>query len=380
MKRWLAAVLCLAVLASFCGCNKQEAETVPTETTVETTAAPAALVGLCLPNQTEEQWTKEGAALTAALEAKNYQVLLQNGEDNALLQAEQIGKLIDEKVDCLVVAAVDSVALSQSLAQAKQAGIPVIAYDRPLLHTDGVTGFVGFDYEKLGQDVAQKIIETKALETAKAEKRKYTIEFLMDTYQNHSNVLYYQALMQKLKSYLDAGVLVCESGRVSFEDVCVKNADPATVQSRCEEILKEYYEETQPEILVAGSSVLADSWAAALEAKNCPAESWPLIAGQTVTEAEVTRIAAGKQLLTAYFDRAALAQTCADAVEAVLAGNPVGTQKQENGMIAVPAQLLMPETVTAENYKSLLVDTGILTVDVPVQEETTQEETANPGE
>ena len=349
MRKWLAVLLCVTMLASFCGCNKQETETEPTETTVETTAAPTFSLGLCLPNQTEERWIAEGAALKAALEAKNCEVQLQDAENNTMLQAEQMEKLIEEKVECLVVAAVDSAALSQGLAQAKTAGIPVIAYDRLLLNTDGVTGYVGFDYKNLGLEVAQEIIRVKSLETAQAENRSYTIEFLMDTYQNHSNVLYYQGLMEGFKSYLDAGVLVCKSGKTNFEDVCVKNADPTAVQSLCEKLLTDHYGETWPEILVTGSDALADGWVAALKAKKCPAESWPLLTGQDVTEAGAARVTAGKQLLTVQFDREALAQACAEVLEDVLADKPIDTKKQENGAIQVPAKLLSPELVMAEN-------------------------------
>ena len=372
MKKWLAALLCITLFASLCGCNRQPVETVPTETTVETTAAPTFPVGLCLPNQTEQRWIAEGNALKTALEAKNCEVKLENAENNVQLQAEQIEKLLKEKVECLIVAAVDSASLSQSLAQAKTAGIPVIVYDRLLLNTDAVTGYVGFDYKELGITVAQEIISAKGLETAKAEKRSYSIEFLMDTYQNHSNVLFFQGLMQELKTYLDTGVLVCKSGRVNFEDVCVKNADLATAKSLCEEILKEHYKETQPAILVTGNDILADGWVETLKAQKCPAESWPLIAGQNATEAEVTRIVAAEQLLTVYFDRTALAQACANAVEAVLAGKPVDTKKVENGATQVPAKLLQPDLVTAENYKALLVDTGIMDIEEPAQEETVE--------
>ena len=171
MKKWLAVLLCVTTLASFCGCNKQEeaTEPIPTETTVETTAAPTFSVGVCLPNQADARWLAEGAALTAALEAKNCEVKLLDAENNAQQQAEQMEKLAEEKVQCIVVAAADSAALNKSLVQIKNTGIPVIAYDRPLIHTHDFDGFVGVDYEKLGTETAQQIISAKALETAKAE-------------------------------------------------------------------------------------------------------------------------------------------------------------------------------------------------------------------
>lgn len=358
MKKWLALLLCVSMLALFCGCSGQAEDTMPTEnTTVESTVGISATVGLSLPNQTDPRWT----ALKAALEAKNYQVLLEDANGDVPAQAEQIGKLIDQKVECLVIVAVDSAALSQSIAQAKKAGIPVVAYDRMLVNAEGVTGYVAFDHFQQGLDMAQKIADVKALETAKAEKRSYTVEFLMDTYQNHSNVLYYQGLMQGLQGYLEAGVLVCPSGRVNFEDVCVQDVDLAKAQSLCEKLLSDHYKEGGPDILITGNDVISGGCVAAFHAKGCPAESWPLIAGKNATAEGVARVVAGKQIATTYEDSTALEQAAVGAVEAVLAGKPAGEQTQTNGTAEVPAHLLKPELITVDNYEALLIDTGIFT-------------------
>ena len=77
MKKWLAGLLCVAILASLWGCDKQgtaDTTTPQGATEATTTASSIVSVGICLPNQNEERWTKEGVALKTALEAKNYKV------------------------------------------------------------------------------------------------------------------------------------------------------------------------------------------------------------------------------------------------------------------------------------------------------------------
>ena len=59
------------------------------------------------------------------LEALGYDVFLQYAEDDVQVQLAQIETMIAKKVDCLVVASVDSSALINALQTAKRKGLPV---------------------------------------------------------------------------------------------------------------------------------------------------------------------------------------------------------------------------------------------------------------
>ena len=94
-------------------------------------------VGIAMPTQSSERWINDGANMKAQLEALGYTVQLQYAEDDPQVQINQIENMICQEVDCIVIASVDSVALTVVEAQAKEAGIPVIAYYRLVLFSVG---------------------------------------------------------------------------------------------------------------------------------------------------------------------------------------------------------------------------------------------------
>ena len=360
MKKWIAGLLSLCLLL-LVGCRTQEAPptttaapttvaTTTVETTVETTVAPALRVGISLPNQTDAHWIAEGERLTRALMALGYEVDLEDAQNDAVAQAEQVEGMLD-KVDCLVIAAVDSISLTQVLIPAK---IPVIAYDRLIMNTDMVSGFVGFDSVNMGADLAQRIVEEKALDTAKEENRSYTVEFLMGDFQNHNDVLFYQGLMQVLKPYLESGVLVCASGRMAFEDICVEGYDSAVAGQMLEDVLDQHYKKSYPQILVTAHDQIVDGCVALLTEEKCSPEQWPLITGQQATETGLDRVKEGLQFLTVYYEPGALAAACAEMTHQILQGEAPGLTLWNNGEADIPADICIPVLINKENCQTVM--------------------------
>ena len=95
-------------------------------------------VGVAMPTQSSERWINDGANMKKQLEALGYEVDLQYAEDDVQMQVSQIENMIASGVNCLVIASIDSSALVNVEEQAKNAGIPIIAYDRLLMDTDAV--------------------------------------------------------------------------------------------------------------------------------------------------------------------------------------------------------------------------------------------------
>lgn len=359
MKKWIAGLLCLCLLF-LGGCGAKEATPTTTavttvattaettvETTVETTAPPVVTVGISLPNQTQQRWLDEGEQLTRALKGLGYEVNLENAQDDAFAQTEQVEEMLD-KVDCLIIAAVDAISLAQVLNQAK---IPVIAYDRLIMNTDKVSGFVGYDSLNVGADVAQRIVEEKALETAAAESRSYTVELFMGDYKNQNDVLFYQGVMQVLEPYLQSGVLTCPSGRTAFEDNCVASYDGEAAGQALEEILRKHYaKKTYPQIILTAHDEIAAGCIRMLTEKGCSQENWPLITGQQTTEEGVKQLVNGSLFLSVHYNTAELADACAEMTHQVLQGEPAGAMQWHNGEAEIPADLFFPALVNKDNY------------------------------
>lgn len=322
-------------------------------------------IGVAMPTQSSERWINDGANMKKQLEALGYKVDLQYAEDDVQTQVSQIENLIANGADCLVVAAVDSSALVNVLAQAKENDIPVIAYDRLLMDTDAVSYYATFDNKGVGTAIAEYIVKAKDLENAKANGESYTIEFFMGSPDDNNAVFLYNGIMEVLKPYLDDGTLVCKSGLTSFEDTCILRWSQETAQQYCENRLTANYANEKVDILCTAFDGFAYGCKAALEGAGYTAgEEWPLITGQDAELMAVKNIIAGYQTMSIYKDTRVLAEKCVSMVEAVLKGSEPeinDTDQYNNNVVTVPSYLCTPVAVDVDNYKEIIVDGGYYT-------------------
>src|SRR5450759_4939735 len=135
MRKILAIVATGALALTMTGCGRS------TDTAAKTDIASGTkgTIGVAMPTKTSQRWIKDGDAMKAQLEAAGYQVNLVYANDDIPTQVTQVNDMVTKKNQVLVVAAIDGVALKGALAEAKSAGIPVIAYDRLLRETDAVS-------------------------------------------------------------------------------------------------------------------------------------------------------------------------------------------------------------------------------------------------
>jgi putative multiple sugar transport system substrate-binding protein len=386
-RKVLSAILAVSMVATMVvGCGSSSSSSTTTDAAAETeeatedateeaaedaTAADASVdasgmtVGLAMPTQSSERWINDAANMKAQLEAIGYTVEVQFAEDDVQAQVSQIENLIAKQVDCLVIAAVDSGALTTVEAQAKDAGIPIIAYDRLLMDTDAVSYYATFDNKGVGTAIANYIVEAKDLENAEADGKSYNIEFFMGSPDDNNALFLYNGVMEVLQPYLDNGVLVCKSGRTSFEDTCILRWSQETAQQNCENILTGFYADEKVDILCTAFDGFAYGCKAALEGAGYKVgEDWPLITGQDAELMAVKNIISGSQTMSIYKDTRLLAEKCVSMVNAVLQGTEPeinDTEQYDNGVIVVPSYLCTPVAVDQSNYEEIIVDGGYYT-------------------
>ena len=121
----------------------------------------------------------------------------------------------------------DGSSLGEPLGQAKEAGIPVISYDRLIMNSDAVTYYATFDNYKVGQKQGEYLVEALGLETATEPKN---IElFTGDPADNNCN-FFFGGAMDVLQKYIDEGKLVVksysQSGIPGSGHHCWHTADP----------------------------------------------------------------------------------------------------------------------------------------------------------
>ena len=323
-------------------------------------------VGIAMPTQSSERWINDGANMKAQLEALGYEVVLQYAEDDVQMQVSQIENMVAQMVDCLVIAAVDSGALTAVEAQAKNAGIPIVAYDRLLVDTDAVSYYDSFGNKGVGTAIAEFIDEAKDLEGARAAGESYTIEFFMGSPDDNNAVLLHQGIMEVLQPYLDDGTLVCKTGRTSFDETCILRWSQETAQQWCENYLSGFYADEDLDIVCSAFDGFAYGCRSALESAGYTEENWPLITGQDAELMAVKNIISGKQTMSIYKDTRLLAEKCVTMVNAVVNGTEPeinDTETYDNGVLVVPSYLCTPVAVDINNYEELLIDGGYYTAE-----------------
>ncbi len=318
-------------------------------------------IGVAMPTQSSERWIKDGANMKEQLEALGYEVDLQYAEDDVQMQVSQIENMIASGAQCLVIASIDSSALVNVETQAKEAGIPIIAYDRLLMDTDAVSYYASFDNEGVGTAIGEYIKTTKDLDAAKEAGESYTIEFFMGSPDDNNAVLLHKGVMGVLQPYLDDGTLVCKTGRTSFQDTCILRWDQQQAQKNCEDYLTGYYADEDLDIACTAFDGFAYGVKSALQGAGYTAENWPLVTGQDAEVMACKNILDGTQTATIFKDTGLLASKCVTMVEAVMKGAEPeinDTETYNNNVIVVPSYLCTPVAVDKENLQEVVVDSG----------------------
>ncbi|MDX3529415.1 substrate-binding domain-containing protein [Streptomyces sp. ID05-39B] len=128
-------------------------------------------VGLLLPDQDTARFEKFDYPIikkeVARLTHNKGKVLYANAEASAAKQSQQFQRMIDDKVDVILVDAVDAQRIAPNVQKSNDAGIPVIAYDR--LAQGPIDAYVSHDNELVGQVQGRSIVEQLATKTSSSK-------------------------------------------------------------------------------------------------------------------------------------------------------------------------------------------------------------------
>ncbi len=378
-RKVLSAILSVAMVATLlvgCGAKEEAAAPAAEETKTEEAApaaeeateaaAPAAeggnLVGVAMPTKDLQRWNQDGSNMKAELEAAGYEVDLQYASNDIQTQVSQIENMISNGCKLLVIASIDGDSLGTVLAQAKENGIPVIAYDRLIMNSDAVSYYATFDNYMVGTIQGEYLRDQLDLENADGP---FNIELITGDPGDNNARFFFGGAMDVLQPYIDAGKLVVKSGQVTFEEVATANWDTATAQSRFDAILASNYADG-----TTLHAVLASNDSTALGVANSLAANYtgeyPLLTGQDCDIASVKNILAGKQSMSIFKDTRTLATQVVGMVDAIMKGGeaPINdTETYDNGTGIIPSYLCEPVFADINNYKELLIDSGYYTED-----------------
>ena len=116
------------------------------------------VIGLSLDTLKEERWQRDRDNFIHEVESLGGTVVVQSANSDDTRQVRDVESLITRGVDVLVIVPHNGEAMTRALRSAKEANIPVIAYDR-LIMNGPVAAYVTFDNVKVGELQAQWVVD-----------------------------------------------------------------------------------------------------------------------------------------------------------------------------------------------------------------------------
>ena len=365
MKRKLLSILLTVVMvaAVFSGCSKKDSKNSKGDTKeTSSESSDGGLVGVAMPTKDLQRWNQDGTNMEAELKAAGYKVDLQYASNDIPTQVSQVENMISNGCELLVIASIDGDSLGTVLAQAKEAKIPVIAYDRLIMNSDAVTYYATFDNYMVGTKQGEYIKDALDLDNAAGP---FNMEIFTGDPGDNNAKYFYSGAIDVLQPYIDAGKIVVPSEQIDFATVATANWATDAAQSRMENILSSYYSGgTKLDVVLCSNDSTALGVENALVA-NYTGE-YPVITGQDCDVANVKNMIAGKQSMSIFKDTRTLATQVVAMVDAIMKGGkaPINdTKSYDNGTGIIPSYLCEPVFADASNYKELLIDSGYYTED-----------------
>ncbi|MFI6004793.1 sugar ABC transporter substrate-binding protein [Streptomyces sp. NPDC051366] len=338
------AASAIAVSLTACGSTDEDADARPGA------SGDAIKVGLLLPEDQTARYEKFDKPLIEKEVGKftrgKGKVVYANAKQDAAAQNSQVEAMIADKVHVLIIDAVDAKAIAGSVKKAKDAGIPVIAYDR--LAEGPIDAYTSFDNEDVGK------VQGKALLDALGDKAKDGHIVMMNGSVTDPNAKQFKS---GAHSVLDGKVSVGkEYDTVDWKPENANTNMAAALSALGKGKIVGVY---------SANDGMAGGIITALKAAGI--SNLPPVTGQDAELAGVQRIVAGEQYMSVYKRYAPEAAAAAEMAVALAKGekidgiiNQIVNSPTTKG---VPSVLVPGVALTRSNVKSTVVDDGVYTVD-----------------
>ncbi|MGW0389925.1 sugar ABC transporter substrate-binding protein [Streptomyces sp. NPDC003042] len=307
-------------------------------------------IGLLLPENQTARYEKFDKPLiekkVADLTGGKAEVVYANAKQDATTQNSQVDTMITNKVDALIIDAVDAKAIAGSVKKAKDAGIPVVAYDR--LAEGPIDAYTSFDNEEVGR------VQGKALLEALGDKAKDGQIVMMNGSVTDPNAKLFK---QGAHSVLD--------GKVNIgKEYDTKEWKPENANTNMAGALSAIGKDKIVGVYSANDG-MAGGIITALKAAGL--SPLPPVTGQDAELAGVQRIVAGEQFMSVYKPYAPEAAAAAEMAVALAKGEKIdgiiNNKIDSPTTKGVPSVLIPVVSLTKANIKDTVVKDGVYTVD-----------------
>jgi len=116
------------------------------------------LVGLSFSDFETPRWPQENQIMTAALQAKGYDVVSQQASHDPVTQNNQIANMVTQGAKAIIIVAQDASAAATAVDDAAKEGVKVIAYDR-LIASPNIAAYITFGLTQVGNGQADGVLK-----------------------------------------------------------------------------------------------------------------------------------------------------------------------------------------------------------------------------
>ncbi|WP_026248818.1 substrate-binding domain-containing protein [Streptomyces sp. LaPpAH-108] len=348
MRRAAFAVAAGAMAVSLAACGSAKESGGGASKSTDTKKGDAIKVGLLLPENQTARYEKFDRPLiekkVSELTNGKGKVVYANAKQDATLQSQQVETMITNKVDVLVVDAVDAAAIKNSVQKAHDAGIPVVAYDR--LAQGPIDAYTSFDNVTVGKTQGEALL--KAL-GSKAKSGKIV---MMNGSSTDPNAAQFKA-----------GAHEVLDGKVKIgKEYDTKEWKPENANSNMEGAISALGKKNIVGVYSANDG-MAGGIITALKAAGI---SDVPVTGQDAELAGVQRIVAGTQYMSVYKPYAPEAAAAAEMAVNLAQGKSLDSLAKDKvdspTTKGVPSVLVAVTSLTKDNIKDTVIKDGVYTV------------------
>ncbi|MFD5758751.1 sugar ABC transporter substrate-binding protein [Streptomyces sp. NPDC127044] len=350
LRRTAIALACSAMTVSLAACGVVDGIG-GSSTKASPTKGDDITVGLLLPEKANTRYEKFDYPIieqqVAKLTNNKGKVDYANAAQDATKQSQQFRQMVADKVDVILVDAVDSKAIASDVQKAKDAGIPVIAYDR--LAQGPIDAYISFDNELVGQVQGKALLE--ALGTDASSKKIV----MMNGSPTDPNAAQFKS-----------GALGELNGKVVISKTYdTKDWDPAVGKANMEKAISAIGLSN-----IAGVYSANDGLAGAVidAMKTMGVSKVPPVTGQDAELDAVQRIVRGEQYMSVYKSYPDEASAAAEMAVAKVQGRGIEFDALTRDKVdsptnkKIPSQLMPVVALTKANIKETVIQDGIYTV------------------
>lgn len=363
----LLALFASMILAA-CGTTAPTAS--PTAAPASPTEAPAAsqlAVGIVLPTRDEPRWIQDETRFKDALSQAGYQVEILFSQGDSAREKANVESLITKGVKVLIICPQDGTAAAAAADAARAAGVKVISYDRLIRETSAVDYYVTFDSVAVGAQQAQYLVDN-------AMGSGNPLYLYAGAASDNNAFIFFEGAWSVLQPKIADGTFVIKNSsaatglaskatltrdeQASILGQITTNWDFNTAKTLAESNLTAATAADKGNVFILAPNdgtarAIADAFAADPDVKSY------LVTGQDAEKASVQYIIDGKQSMTVFKDVRTLVGDAINAAVALLEGKaPEARGAYNNGATDVPAIQSPVVTVTKENVKAALIDSG----------------------